>query len=66
MKKKRELFDWLFIILQTLLFMVILIFITAVSQNIEVLIEDWFGLPILVIFVISLLGVLIMDDYLRS
>ncbi|MHA1531489.1 MAG: hypothetical protein ACTSR6_05775 [Candidatus Heimdallarchaeota archaeon] len=66
MKKKRELFDWLFIILQTLLFMVILIFITALSQDIEVLIEDWFGLPILVIFVISLLGVLIFDDYLRS
>ena len=66
MVKKRELSDWLFIILMSMLFSAILIWITALSQDLEILIEDWYGLPIVVVFIISLLGVLLLDDYLRS
>ena len=65
-KKQRKLSDWLFIILQTLFFTVILLWITSYTQDIDLEWQEWVGLPLLVTFVISLLGVLLLDDYLNG
>ncbi len=56
----------LWVILMTGLFSIILIWFTAATQGIQLVGEDWVGLPLLVIFVISFLGVLLLDDHFRG
>jgi len=65
MREKRQLSDWLFILLQTVIFTAILIGLTSLTQDMELCWCDWYGLPIVVVVTISLLGVLLLDDYLN-
>jgi hypothetical protein len=66
MSKHYKLNDWLFILLSSLLFSVVLIWITVYTQGIDLNWVDWMGLPFVVIWVISLLGSILLYDYLME